>query len=201
MSTDKPTEDLGGIASALESGKALSPAGAARRRFTRNAGLGTTGVILTLVSQPGMAEAVCVSPSRQMSPGATTSLHPKVIVTCAGMGPSWWSKNTSWPCSKSATFGSAFPCNNASYSVTLLQNILTSSKTDSVSEFGRALVTTYLNVTSGKISFLTQEDVISMYTEMQSKFSYKPSATVPAWTMDELTQYLQSTCSNYAQVY
>ena len=70
--------------------------------------------------------------------------------------------------------------------------MLGNTDTDDISKFGAALVATYMNVQSGKIGFLTLEDVISMYTEIQSKYQYKPSATT-TWTIAELTTYLQST--------
>lgn len=193
MSTKKPTEDLGTTAVPDQSAEQLSSAGNARRRFAKRAGLGSTGVLLTLTSQPGMAALVCKSPSRNMSVMAST--HPGEVIKCSGMGPKAWCYSSAWPCIKdTTTFGRTFPCNNSNYSSLLLKDILANTGTDMTSAFGRALVATYLNVQSQKINFLTLEDVVSMYTEVQSTYQYKPTATI-VWTIPQLTEYLVSTYS------
>lgn len=190
MSIEQTPGD-GGIAAVPEhTAASLSAAGNARRRFAKTAALGSTGVVLTLVSQPGMAALTCKSPSRNMS--KLGSVHPSDSAACSGVGPLTWYKSGAWPCSQSACFGHVFPCKNATYASTSLKTVLGNTDTDDISKFGAALVATYMNVQSGKIGFLTLEDVISMYTEIQSKYQYKPSATT-TWTIAELTTYLQST--------
>ena len=70
--------------------------GAARRRFAR-AGVGATGVILTLQSQPAMATyGKCVSPSGFVSATTGTSLNP--IRSCSSNeDPDYWQNNkTRW---------------------------------------------------------------------------------------------------------
>lgn len=74
----------------------LAPKGAARRRFAR-AGVGATGVILTLQSQPAMATyGKCVSPSGFVSATTGTSLNP--IRSCmSNEDPFYWQTNkTRW---------------------------------------------------------------------------------------------------------
>lgn len=190
MSTEKTPGDSGVPAMPEHTTEPLSAAGSARRRFAKRAGIGSTGVVLTLVSQPGMATLVCASPSRNMSTMA--SARPGQTVACSGIGPLAWSKNGGWPCSTSACFGQIFPCGNNSYGSTPLMTILCNTATDDTSKFGAALVATYMNVKSGKISFLSQEDVVSMFTEIQGSYQYKPTATT-TWSMSQLTAYLQST--------
>lgn len=191
MSKEQTPSDGGTPAVPDQNAEALSAAGSARRRFAKRAGLGSTGVVLTLVSQPGMATLVCKSPSRSMSKLA--SAHPgDANVACSGVGPLTWYKSGAWPCSQSTTFGQIFPCSNSSYASNPLKTVLGNTATDDISKFGAALVATYMNVQSGKINFLTQEDVISMFTEIQSSYQYKPSATT-TWSIADLTSYLQST--------
>ncbi len=190
MSTEETPGDSGTPAVPAHTTESLSAAGSARRRFAKRAGLGSTGVVLTLVSQSGMA-TVCKSPSRNMSKFA--SAHPgESGIACQGVGPLTWYKSGAWPCSQSATFGQIFPCSNPSYASNSLKTVLGNTATDDISKFGAALVATYMNVQSGKIGFLKQEDVISMFTEIQSGYQYKPTATT-TWSIAELTAYLQST--------
>lgn len=190
MSTEETPGDGGTPAVPEHTTEPLSAAGSARRRFAKRAGLGSTGVVLTLVSQPGMATLVCKSPSRNMSKLA--SAHPGEVVVCSGVGPLTWYKSGAWPCGRSTTFGQIFPCGYNSYGTTPLATVLCNTATDDTSKFGAALVATYMNVQSGKINFLTLEDVVSMFTEIQSSYQYKPTATT-SWSMSELTTYLQST--------
>lgn len=193
VSTKEPTEDTGAAAVPEQTTEQLSTAGNARRRFAKRAGLGTTGVLLTLASQPGMATVVCKSPSRNMS--TTASPHPGEVIKCQGQGPQAWLADSSWPCYKSSTtFGKCFPCGSNSYGNTLLKDVLANTGTDMTAAFGRALVAVYLNVTSEKINFLTLEDLVSMFTEVQNTYQYKPTATV-VWTIPQLTDYLKSTYS------
>lgn len=193
VSTKQPTEGNGADAVPEPTTEALSSAGNARRRFAKRAGLGTTGVLLTLASQPGMATVVCRSPSRNMS--TTASPHPGEVIKCSGWGPQAWLGSGSWPCTKATmTFGKCFPCGSNTYGNTLLVDVLRNTGTDTNAAFGRALVATYLNVVSEKINFLTLEDLVSMFTEVQSTYQYKPTATV-VWTIPQLTDYLNSTYS------
>lgn len=190
MSTKEPTPDQGNDVVADSSTEQLSTVGNARRRFAKRAGVGS-GVLLTLVSQPGMASVVCKSPSRNMSTMA--SARPGEVIKCSGMGPNAWYTSGNWPCSKDyKTFGSVFPCGNNSYGNTLLKNVLCATGTDSTTQFGKALVAVYLNLQSDRINFLTMEDLVSMFTEVQSTYQYKPTATT-TWTIPQLTDYLKST--------
>jgi hypothetical protein len=190
VSTKEPTQDQGTDVVADSSTEQLSTVGNARRRFAKRAGVGS-GVLLTLVSQPGMASVVCKSPSRNMS--VASSAHPGEVVQCSGMGPVAWCDCHYWPCTKDATkFGQIFPCGGNSYGDKLLKSVLSASGTDQTTEFGKALVATYLNVMSGRISFLTLEDVLSMFTAIQSNLQYKATPTV-TWNIAQVTTYLKST--------
>lgn len=80
-----------------DSAPSLTAQGAARRRM---AGLGLSGVVLTVASNNALAEMVCKSPSGALSgnlnPNGHNSHAPKN--TCDGRSPDWWLKNRdSWP--------------------------------------------------------------------------------------------------------
>lgn len=193
VSTKEPTEDTGAAAVPEQTTEQLSTAGSARRRFAKRAGLGTTGVLLTLASQPGMATVVCKSPSRNMS--VTTSVRPGEQVNCSGIGPVAWCNTSIWPCNKDTmTFGKCFPCGANSYGNNYLKSLVASTATDQLTDFARALSVTYLNVMSNRISFLTLEDLVSMFTEIQNTYQYKATSSV-TWNVTQLTAYLKSTYS------
>lgn len=80
--------EAGAAAPLEDAGTAMSAKDLARRKFTI-AGIGASGVLLTLVSQPGMASEICASPSSSMS-GGLQSRHG-TLQTCAGKTPAYYS--------------------------------------------------------------------------------------------------------------
>lgn len=166
----------------------IANANASRRRFAK-AGLGVSGVILTLASRPVLGNVVCKSPSGFLSGNASTHGAPPI---CQGRSPGYWKNHTNWPISIEAKFGSVFNCHpNSPYaSVTLLQ-ILSHQKFDH-HNLGMHLAAAYLNAVSGWTPFLSVETIKSMFNEWQSKGYFTPTATVQ-WNAEQIVTYLKAT--------
>lgn len=167
----------------------ISARGAARRRFTR-AGLGITGALATITSRAAMASDICTTPSGSLSGGLKS--HHGPAPACVGRSPGYWKNHSSWPCSKTITFGSIFSCSSSSpYYKTTLQEILNPQKWDK-HELGSHLVATYLNILSGKISFLTVPTIQGMWNDLYRRGYYNPTAGVK-WFAYDVVDYLTGT--------
>jgi hypothetical protein len=204
---------------------ALTAKGAARRRFTR-AGLGASGVLLTLASQPGMAQTICTTPSGSLSGGLHSRLPPNNI--CQGVSPGYWKTHTSWPapytrdtCNSSglitaygtlfsnSTLGFPMPAMKRTYAkppagtnpvptdygsrYCTFDRILEHQSFDD-QNFGMHLAATMLNIKSGRISFLTVERLMSMWTEVRAHGYFEPTAGVK-WYPYDIVNYLKGTMS------
>jgi hypothetical protein len=208
VSLEQPNDDGSTPIVRTPSDEVLSAKGNARRRFTRQAGAGTAGVLLTLASQPGMATnlAKCQAPSRQMSILHGGSVRATDGVACSAVSPLAWSNpNCAWPVSKTALMRDILPCGASTYGTYKVMDVvsqgvnystgtMTDLSSNGMADFGRALVTTFLNVASGKIGFLNQESLASMYVAMTTTMQYRVDATT-VWNMAELTAYLKKTYS------
>jgi hypothetical protein len=174
----------------------LSSAGAARRRFGR-AGVGVSGVVLTLVSQPGMASPLmCTSASGSLSHGLSSKPANAKLV-CAGVSPGFWkSAGRTWPapCTREKLFSSVFPHGGTSLYQTgsMLAMLTNNDPSKDPYNLGMHLVATYLNVLSGKISFLTVDGLKKMWNDLVTYGHYVPSAGY-SWTALDVKNYLQST--------
>lgn len=182
---------------------ASAPVNSARRRFAR-AGLGASGVILTLASQPGMAATrVCKSASGSLSGGLQSRPTDQNLV-CGGMTPSFWLDYTvnAWPGgtypvatpTKAATlFSSVFPGGSGIYATaTLLQMLGDNAAAGDTSNLGTHLVTTYLNIMSDKISYITIDSLKLMWHDLITYGFYTPQAGTQ-WTAEQVKIYLEST--------
>lgn len=162
-----------------------------RRRFGKS-GLAATGVLATLASRPVLGCEVCKSPSGFLS--GNLSKKNNKPVTCAGRSPGYWKNKTSWPISNRSTakFSSVFTCSPSSpyKSVTMLT--LLSHQSYDTNNLGMHLVATYLNVVQGWSSFLTVERLNTMFTEIQTKGYFSPTAGVK-WTAAQVVDYLKKT--------
>lgn len=171
----------------------LTAAGQARRGFAK-LGIGAGGVILTLASQPGMAQTMCASPSQSLSKWKST--HVGEPLQCAGLSPGYWEKTFhSWPSPldrDTLTFGAMFDCGaRADYRDILVQTLLSPQKFDT-NNIGRHFAATFLNIKDKKISFLTIEGLQHMWFEYMTTMSYRPTAGV-VWDGPKIVAYLQST--------
>lgn len=185
------------------------PVDSSRRRFAR-ASLGATGVILTLTSQPGMAAArVCKSPSGSLSGGLQSQPSNQTLV-CGGLSPGYWTQHLSqWPAGaipesgengkgkfgKTATkFASVFPGGGTTFlqNATLLECLEDNNPSNDPHNLAMHLVAAYLNVLSGKISYLTVPALQQIWHDVITYGYYSPSAGVQ-WDAYAVKIYLEST--------
>lgn len=169
----------------------ISARGAARRRVAK-AGLGAVGVLLSVESRATMQPMVCFSPSAGYSGKLSSNYNRNVV--CSGRSPGYWKNHTSWPCSRDRDFDSVFSCNVGSLSTygskTMLQ-ILEGCDFDQ-HNLGMHLIATYLNVLSGKISFLSVKTLTDMWNQLQRRGYYMPAANV-FWSPEQTKKYLEAT--------
>ncbi|MFB9243769.1 hypothetical protein IV454_08860 [Massilia antarctica] len=196
----------------------LSATGSARRRFTRT-GLGVSGVLMTLASQPGMAANTCASPSGSLSNGLQSSHKPDNPVTCGGNSPGFYKNNPSgWPASPAATssrtFKDIFPVNanqTALGNLTLMEVFNTNGggkhaiggkgpfKSEDIDPHNVAshVLAAYLNILTGRSTVLTEAQLRNIWREYQTTGGgklgyYAPTAGVK-WYGDDIVAYLTTT--------
>jgi hypothetical protein len=178
----------------------LSQRGATRRRLAK-AGIGALGVLSTLESRAGMSPMICKSPSGALSGGLSSHYGPAPV--CQGLSPGYWKNHPdAWSIPLDTMFADVFyvagdkasctaETRNASYLCSTMMNILEPQGFDQYN-LGMHAVATYLNIRSGKISFLTVEALVNMWFELQTKGYYSPTAGVQ-WTAEQVKNYLQAT--------
>lgn len=179
----------------------LSKRGATRRRLAK-AGVGAAGVLLTLDSRAAMSPMICKSPSGALS-GGLSSNYNNAATTCEGLSPGYWLNHTSsWPVSNQIMFVSVFEvpgdknaCTpetlNQSYQCSTMLNLLSPHDFDRYN-LGRHLVATYLNVMSGKISFLSVATLQKMWSDVLRTGQYSPASGV-YWSAEQVKNYLENT--------
>lgn len=182
-----------------------APANHARRRFAR-AGLGASGVILTLASQPGMAATrVCKSPSGSLSGGLQSRPTDQTLV-CGGLSPGYWKNHEQhkWPGSVcpvdrqnklATTFKSVYPggaANSVYDTLTLLQMLEDNAAAGDTYNVGMHLAAAFLNVKSGNISYLTVTSLQNMWYALITYGYYTPHAGIQ-WGAEQIKLYLEST--------
>lgn len=175
---------------ALPATAPLTPTGAARRRI---AGLGVSGVVMTVASNHAMAALVCKSPSGALS-GNLNSQRPDVV--CNGVSPGFWKNHPQeWPAEvkKTDRFSKFFPCHGVLSGVSCM-DILSHQAADA-NNVGMHIMATYLNVCSGRITFLTRQAVVDMWTKYSNHGTYTPTSGATPWSGQELVVYLTSTMS------
>ncbi len=188
MATDNETNQGQGP----EQGQ-LGGAGASRRRFTR-AGLGATGVLLTLNSQPGLAaDLVCTAPSNALS-GGLQSRQPQAG-RCDGRSPGFW-KNHDWPpgVEREWSFDRVYPCIGTyreTYGEVSCYDILKHKKFDTAN-LGMHLMASYLNAMDGRTPFLPVDTLLEMWNQWQMRGYYTPAPDVQ-WNAADIVIYLQGT--------
>jgi hypothetical protein len=185
----------------------LDRKGAARRRFTQ-AGLGATGVILTLHSQPGMAAAdlaTCASPSGFMS--IKTASHNPANSCSNNRSHGYWKTHASSWRSRTGTspdtpFTEVLAARGAYIGLKrhTLMEILDPSK--EVKEIDRnnvamQIVTALLNARASQLagipSVLPEDKVVAMWDEYTIKGSFRPTGSSTPWTGQQIASYLEST--------
>jgi hypothetical protein len=186
---------------------ALDAKGAARRRFARIGAGATTGVILTLHSQPGMAASTlsCASPSGFMST-TTNSRSPQNSCSSNRSHGYWKTHEDAWKSSagvdSKARFGRIFPCPGIYErlsGVTLMMVVDPSGPISSVDHNNVAMhtVAAYLNARAaqyaGLPSVLPEDLVMRIWTDYATKGYYSPDAGTTFWSGAQISFYLQST--------
>ena len=168
----------------------LTARGAARRRL---AGVGASGVLMTVASNHAMAALVCKSPSGALS-GDLNSQRPNV--TCEGVSPGYWKMHPeSWPSEvkTSDLFSKYFSCHGQLSNFSCMK-VLEKQDADK-NAVAMHIMATYLNVVSGKINFLTRQAVIDIWAKFDTYGSYTPADGATPWSADQLVAYLASTQS------
>jgi hypothetical protein len=184
---------------AMTAASALSAKGKARRRWVK-AGAGTTGVLMTLYSQPGMACTYCgISPSAAISAigqnkAVGTLSHRGPAAVCNGLPPNMWSSTTRWPssCQPNDAFYKYFSCSRGSaYAALTCKAVIDGASCDS-SSMAKYMMAAYLNVVSGRVNFITVEALQSCWNEWVSKGYYEPMAG-QRWYANDIVGYLAGT--------
>lgn len=186
------------VAAPLSSG--MTARGAARRRFAK-AGMGASGgVILTLASQPAMATLVCTSMSGTCS--GNMSKHNQ-SVACMGVSPGFWKTHhpewkgalTNGSAKFSQTFSMTSRCAGLSdytcFDIVDPEIVANGADPDNVAMH---IMATLLNVRSGRIGFLTENQVLAVWNSYALTGTYKPTAGV-TWNGWQIVNYLKSTMS------
>jgi len=180
----------------------LSPEGAARRRFAR-AGVGGSGIIMTLASAPGMATTVCRPPSGFLS-GTWASNHPQAQSCYGGKPADWTAYKDKWVAyarTDSATlFSRVFACTGNTLGLkdySLYQIVSGDTGSNDRNEVAKYIVTALLNARANATPVLTEAKVFAIWNEYTQKLSFTPNAGAKAWTGADIVTYLKSTMVGY----
>lgn len=175
----------------------LSSAGASRRRL---AGLGATGVVLTLTSQGAMA-CLCKTMSGSASYAAlpaNTKVSNAPKVTCTPLSADQWqqiicSQKGAWRgfgMRSSSPFTSIFPTTRTGYSSATIDTILAGQSWDG-SQIGRLFMAAYLNILDNRLSFMKPEMLTTMWREWDKNNTYQPGTNLPLWNKAAIVAYLK----------
>jgi hypothetical protein len=178
--------------SRADAAPSLTDRGVARRRLTK-AGLGAAGLLWTLDSRAGMKTMVCVSASGALSGGLNSNYITKAP-NCDGKSPGYWKNHDGWPIEREKAFKDVFNCNSVNaetYGNKTLLQIVQGCDFDKYN-LGMHLVSTYLNVLSGRIGFLSVQTLQKMWSELQSPGYYTPAKGV-FWSAEQTKNYLEAT--------
>jgi len=172
---------------------AMPQHGATRRRLAK-AGLGAAGVLMTLESHATLQKTgfVCESASAFHSAGLNSNAATEQ--RCNPLSPSnWCHVQRSWPCNKAKRFADVFSCREQrfakTYFASTMAQVMTSTFDSQYAYIGKHLCTAYLNVISGRISFLDVPTLQRMWNELKTTGFYKVNANV-SWNIQQVRKYL-----------
>ena len=167
--------------------------GVTRRRLAK-AGLGAAGVLMTLESHATLQKTgfVCESASAFHSAGLNSNVATEQ--RCNPLSPSnWCHVQRSWPCNKAKRFADVFSCREQrfakTYFASTMEQVMTSTFDSQYAYIGKHLCTAYLNVISGRISFLDVPTLQRMWNELKTTGFYKVNANV-SWNIQQVRKYL-----------
>jgi hypothetical protein len=176
----------------------MTAKGGSRRRFAK-AGAGVSaGVLLTLASQPAMA-TVCTSPSGTVS--GNSSRKTGGSAACVGRSPGYWkTHHYAWKgagTNGDALFKLTFYCGGrctalAKYTCFDVVDPTKVNNGDDPDNVAMHIMATLLNVRSGKIGFLTINQVVAIWYAYATTGSYTPTVGV-TWNGAKIVSYLKST--------
>ena len=173
---------------------ALSAKGAARRRA---AGLGVSGVLLTVAGTHAMAaDLACRSPSGALSGNPHTSHEPEL--DCAGgASPQWWYDNKNLlpaKITKHTKFNEILATHRA-FGQMSVHKVLQGIGNDGEHGVPALMLAMWFNVTvePQKISFLTRQAVLDMWANYNSDNHFNLSGTSKRMDSYEFAEYLKST--------
>jgi hypothetical protein len=196
---NQPDEGAGKLPETGHVPAGISAKGAARRRFAKASMGASSGVLLTLASQPAMATLVCTSPSAACS--GNLSRH-NTTPACVGVSPGFWKNHheawvgalTNGESKFHQTFPTTWRCSGLNGYTCF--DIVDADKcgNDDSNGVARHIMATLLNVRSGKIGFLTEIQVMAIWNSYACSGVYQPTSTV-TWNGSQIVAYLSSTMS------
>lgn len=206
MTTNQQQDQLPG-----ESGEqtpAISAKGAARRRFGR-AGLGASGVLMTLASQPAMAQAFCATASGSLSSGMQSRHASIPVPKCDGLPPEGYADNTgnAQLKSNSRRFSSMYTTSLTALRDAKITDVLDACvKGTTLPGVDKDTVLVAGHMVAGMLNLeaklTTANDITALKTIWNAyelggralKGSYSPAATV-TWYSSDIVRYMKTTYS------
>ena len=179
---------------------ALSPAGAARRRI---AGLGVSGVLMTVASTHGMADTMCKSPSGGLSGDLHTS-HAPEQACLPGQTPLWWSAKKDLLATvkihKNTKFKEVLSTSRSFGELPVIDVLRGTNDKGAAVDQGEAkvaalMMATYLNVAVAppQITFLTKQAVLNLWANYNEDLHYNLPGSSKSWDSWALADYLHET--------
>ncbi|GAB2860771.1 hypothetical protein GCM10027277_31760 [Pseudoduganella ginsengisoli] len=182
-------------------------AGAARRRFTK-AGAVAVGAVLTLKSQPGLAEGnscIFATPSAAGSFAVTHSRAP-TVGSCGGRSHGWWKQYRNkpyWPVRVPPVAGATaismwdwkfqylFPCSSSSSFYNKTLGYVINLGSGDAQTVARHCIAAWLNANAGySTPYLSADKVVEIWTKYCTS-GFQPIAGGKIWTVDDIARYLQ----------
>lgn len=204
MAIDEQHDPASGTTECAGEPQAISQRGLARRRFSK-AGLGASGVILTLVSQPGMAteQLMCTTASAAVSNMPNSHQHAQVA--CNGRSPGYWKNHKSqWygaNINPAAKFGDIFKAHGlgAQLAPLTMLEVLDPPKIYKMhggdldkDNVARHIIAALLNARSGRVAQLPESKVYEIWNEYSRSGFYSPRPKTD-WNGEQIVEYLTST--------
>ena len=196
MADQQPSDQHAGVPSSLP---ALSPRGAARRRV---AGLGVSGVLLTVASTHAMAaDLACRSPSGALS-GNPHASHAPEQDCVGGESPKWWYDHKVLLPSK-ITKHTKFHdilATSRPFGQMSVHNVLQGKGNDGENGVPALMLAMWFNVTvePRKITFLTAQAVLDMWANYNADYYYNLSGSAKRMDSYDFAEYLKSTQNPWA---
>lgn len=193
MGNDDHTDQTAAAPSAPAAIPALSRQGAARRRI---AGLGVSGVLMTVASAHGMADDMCMSPSGAGSTPHTS--HAPDLACEGGATPKWWYDNKrlleSIGINKHTKFKDVLPTSRPFGSQTV-HNVLQGLGNQGQAGVPRLMLAMYFNVVVDPpmIKFLTKQAVKDMWANYEADEIYNHPGSGKTWDSAQFATYLSGT--------